>query len=193
MRSTFISTAAVLAWVGLLSSCGNASTSPPNERGSNGGSAAIKDAHADVPPLTGKEVSSSGQHADLKGQGKQIPDSAIEKRFSSTYNECKSNGDAANGVTSAMMDCNSAEIELQDARLNQAYKMVMSRLPESDKGRVKASEKVWISNRDRDCTKSMGDEAGGSLGQIIYSGCILDETIKRTVWLESQQDSSKPS
>jgi len=50
----------------------------------------------------------------------------IEKRYTPDYRECV---DTSDGITSAMMDCIGTEIERQDARLNQAYAMVMRPLP----------------------------------------------------------------
>ena len=121
-------------------------------------------------------ITASSAHAQNK--------SPIEKRYSQTYNQCMSSGDAANGVTSGILDCNGAETTVQDAKLNQAYKMVMARLTPDRKVALRTSERNWIKSRDQACTKRMGDEAGGTLGQVIYSGCILDETIKRTIYLE---------
>ena len=111
--------------------------------------------------------------------------SAIEARYSATYNECLSTGDAAQGVTSGIMDCNGAEIDRQDARLNQAYKMVMMRLSAQQRSKLRLSERSWIGQRDARCRRAAAPEAGGTLAAIIYSGCILDETIERMIWLES--------
>jgi uncharacterized protein YecT (DUF1311 family) len=113
--------------------------------------------------------------------------SAVEARYSKEYNECMSSGDAANGVTSGVLDCIGAEIDRQDARLNQAYKMVMSRLNASRKTILRASERAWIGQRDARCRKASAPEKGGTLASIIYSGCILDETIKRIIFLEKYQ------
>ena len=115
------------------------------------------------------------------------PKSAVEKRYSAAYNSCMNSGDAAHGVTSGIMDCNGAEIDLQDARLNQAYKMVMSRLDDQQKTVLRTSERNWIKSRDAACKKSVGDEEGGTLGTVMYSNCILDETISRTIYLENHR------
>ena len=111
-------------------------------------------------------------------------DTAVQSRYSRDYDRCMSTGEAAEGVTSAMMECNDAEIDRQDSRLNQAYKMVMARLNLDQKQTLRASERQWIVTRDRNCRKAIGEEEGGSLGRIIYSNCILNTTIKRTMWLE---------
>ena len=119
--------------------------------------------------------------APVAGQTK----AQIQGRYSRDYNRCLNSGDAVNGVTSGIMECNSAEIDMQDAKLNQAYKMVMIGLSAPEKTTLRVSERTWITRRDAYCRKESSREAGGSAEGIIYSGCILDETIKRTIWLEA--------
>jgi uncharacterized protein YecT (DUF1311 family) len=109
-------------------------------------------------------------------------DTAVQKRYSRDYDRCMSKSD---GVTAAIMDCNGAEIDRQDARLNQAYKMVMNRLDALQKQSLRSSERQWIVSRDKTCQADMRDEEGGSLAAIIYSNCILNATIRRTMWLEA--------
>lgn len=109
----------------------------------------------------------------------------VETRYTNNYNRCMNTGAAANGVTSGIMDCNGLEIDRQDARLNQAYKMVMTRSNPQQKIVLRTSERQWITQRDARCKRAAASEEGGSLAGIIYSGCILDETIKRTIWLEN--------
>ena len=96
-----------------------------------------------------------------------------------------SSGEAADGVTSAMLDCIHAEAQRQDAALNQAYKMVMARLKSDQQATLRSSERAWISTRDKDCNEAAEEEAGGTLAVVIHDGCLLDETIKRTMYLEN--------
>jgi uncharacterized protein YecT (DUF1311 family) len=108
--------------------------------------------------------------------------SQIEKRYSRVYAECM---EAPGGVTSDMMDCNGSEIDIQDARLNQAYAMVMRPLTKPRKDTLRGLQRAWIKQRDAKCARASDVERGGSMAAIIYSGCILDETIKRTIILEN--------
>lgn len=108
----------------------------------------------------------------------------VERRYSAEYNRCLASGDAARGVTVAMMDCNGAEIELQDAQLNQAYRMVMQRLSPPGKAQLRVSERAWIVQRDRRCRRSARTDQGGTIAGLTYGGCILDATMRRTMWLE---------
>jgi uncharacterized protein YecT (DUF1311 family) len=93
-------------------------------------------------------------------------------------------GDAAQGITSAIMDCNGAENRLQDARLNQAYKTVMARLAQPQQAALRKSERTWIKERDQRCREAADEAGGGSAFGIIFSSCVLDETVKRVIWLK---------
>lgn len=108
----------------------------------------------------------------------------VEARYSRDYDRCLKTGDAAKGVTSAMMDCMGSENERQDARLNQAYKMVMTRLSPKAKGVLRTSQRNWIKQRDARCRAAAAEMEGGSASGLIFSSCFLDETVKRTMWLE---------
>lgn len=106
-----------------------------------------------------------------------------EPHFSRAYDDCMGSGEAANGVTAAMMDCIGAEIDREDARLNQAYKMVMSRLTSPQKTALRSSERTWIKARDARC--KAGGDGGGSLDGVLYANCILDATARRVRFLET--------
>jgi uncharacterized protein YecT (DUF1311 family) len=107
--------------------------------------------------------------------------SQIEKRYTQTYSDCM---DTSEGITSNMMDCIGAEIEVQDGRLNQAYVMVMRPLPKPRKDTLRGLQRTWIKQRDAKCQRAIrGND--GTEANLIYAGCILDETIKRTIFLEN--------
>lgn len=110
--------------------------------------------------------------------------SPAEQRYTLAYNRCLAPAEAQ-GQTSAVVECNAVETRIQDGRLNQTYKMVMARLPANRQEQLRRDERNWIKLRNSGCAKEQRD-AGveGTLGEQIYSGCILDETIKRTIYLE---------
>lgn len=108
--------------------------------------------------------------------------SQVENRYSPDYDQCM---DDSQGVTVNMLDCIGAEIDQQDARLNQAYVMVMRPLPKAKKGVLRQLQRTWIKRHDAKCKRDADAEGGGSLAGIIYSSCFLDETIKRTIFLEN--------
>lgn len=109
----------------------------------------------------------------------------IERRYTPAYKQCLNNGDAAQGVQYAMNDCANGEYERQDARLNQAYVMVMRRLAPPAKVKLRTLQRAWIKTRDGKCTAESAEYQGGSIAPMIYSLCLTDETIRRTLWLES--------
>lgn len=104
--------------------------------------------------------------------------------YSSNYKQCISTGDALNGVTAAIMDCNGEEIDRQDSRLNQVYALTMASLVPVERARLRDAERSWVVQRDADCHRKESAEEGGTLASIIYSGCILEETTKRAEWLQ---------
>jgi uncharacterized protein YecT (DUF1311 family) len=108
----------------------------------------------------------------------------VGKRYTKEYNECMTNGDAAQGITSAMRECTSLELERQDGRLNQAYVMVMNRLGAAGKAKLRSAQRAWINVRDRTCDAAGKEYDGGTFAPIAYMSCKTDETIKRTLWLE---------
>lgn len=109
---------------------------------------------------------------------------AVERRLTRTYTDCMTGGAAARGQTLAMNDCTAAEIERQDARLNQAYVTVMKRLPAKRKAALRNSERQWIARRDRTCRAAAARFGGGTGAGLEYGQCMLRETIARTLWLE---------
>lgn len=109
---------------------------------------------------------------------------SVETRLSRSYQMCMNGGDAGRGQTLAMAECQRAEIDRQDARLNQAYTMVMRRLPATRKAALRQSERNWIRQRDRQCDAAQRKFAGGTMAILEYRGCILRQTIERTLWLE---------
>lgn len=109
---------------------------------------------------------------------------AVDARLTREYNRCQNSGDAARGVTPAMNACYTQEIDRQDARLNQAYVMVMKRLPARRKAALRASERAWIGKRNAECKAAADSYDGGTGASLEYNGCYLRHTIERTLWLE---------
>jgi uncharacterized protein YecT (DUF1311 family) len=110
--------------------------------------------------------------------------SGVQASYSAAFNRCMKSGDAADGVTSAMMNCLGTENELQDKRLNQTYKLVMERSDAAQKDALRKSERAWIAQRDATCRAESDELGGGTASALTYSNCFLDETIKRTDWLK---------
>ena len=82
---------------------------------------------------------------------------------SKSYDSCMSK---SGGVTSAMLDCDAAEIALMDAKLNKTYQKLMSKFPERRKLSLKAAEQAWIKFRDLNCSAYLEPD-GGSMQSLI--------------------------
>lgn len=131
-------------------------------------------APAATPP---EAAASSGAAADA---------SSVEARYSPAYDACMSSGEAAQGVTVAMADCTSAEIEVQDAKLNAAYQQAMRGLEEAPRQKLREAQRAWIKFRDTKCASEAN--SGGTMDILNSGGCILDATVRRTIELEAMAD-----
>jgi len=87
-----------------------------------------------------------------------------------------------------MMDCLGNENDVQGMRLNQTYKLAMSQLDATQKAALRKSERAWITQRDATCQTQSDELGGGTASILVYSNCILDETIKRTKQLKGRID-----
>lgn len=93
-----------------------------------------------------------------------------EPKYSATYNSCMNTGEAADGVTAAMADCNSAELAAQDARLNASYKAAMAVRDAAGKAQIRDAQRVWIKMRDAKCKEGL---EGGTMDILTEGGCHL--------------------
>ena len=109
---------------------------------------------------------------------------ASETDMSKQYTTCM---DKANGVNPDMIDCIMAEAKQQDARLNENYKRLMSKLSEERKKALLEAQRAWIRFRDANCT-FWDDPAGGQSAAVTAKECILTTTADRASELELADD-----
>jgi len=91
--------------------------------------------------------------------------------------------DGAN-TTADMVDCNTKETKVQDARLNAAYKAAMTAMEGNRKQQLQDVQRQWIKFRDANCGFA-GSATGGTIDQVNGSGCLLDMTQTRAQELEN--------
>jgi uncharacterized protein YecT (DUF1311 family) len=121
----------------------------------------------------------------FSGRARRMPPTNRLPNSATARHTPAATGDAGQGITSGMIACTETERNFQDGKLNQAYKMVISRLPAIRQDELRRSERNWIKTRDAICAKELtGEFAGGSMGRVTWLGCLVDETIKRTITLE---------
>ncbi len=107
-------------------------------------------------------------------------------QYSRAYNQCMKAVEEGDYLPVqgdyATLECIDAEIGRQDARLNQAYKMVMTRLTPPQKQKLRESERAWIRSKERVCLERM--EGDGTMDRVFFASCILQKTVQRTRYLE---------
>lgn len=106
----------------------------------------------------------------------------VERRYSKEYVRCTDSREGAS--TYAMLDCIHKEYEQQDARLNATYRKVMARLSPARKKALRQLQRDWIKKRDGMAQESADKWAGGTGSSVAYNISLLQETVRRTIWLE---------
>ena len=109
------------------------------------------------------------------------PARAAEVSFSKAYNACM---DKSGGVTASMLDCASAELKLQDARLNKAYQALAAELSPERKTQLRDVQRQWIEFRRANCA-FYADPGGGTSAGVAASSCFLSATATRAEELET--------
>ena len=87
--------------------------------------------------------------------------------------------DKAGGVTLEMLNCIGDEMNRQDARLNENYKGLLSKLAKKRKGELQEAQRTWIKFRELNCNFYRSAYEGGSLAQVAVNDCVLDATTDR--------------
>ena len=106
---------------------------------------------------------------------------ANEALYTAQYSICL---DQSEGVTYAMLDCISEELNTQDARLNGAYQKLKASLSAERKQSLLAAQRLWIQYRDANCDFYY-DPEGGTLHRVMANECMLQETAERAKELET--------
>ena len=112
------------------------------------------------------------------------PCAAADREMSREYTVCF---DKSNGVTAEMINCILAETTRQDARLNENYKNLMSKLSQSRKQALLEAQRAWIQFRDANC-RFYDDPEGGSIARVTANECILNATADRAKELQLSTD-----
>ena len=81
-------------------------------------------------------------------------------------------------------NCLELEDQRQEGRLNQAYRMVMARLPAARKAALLTSERAWVKARKRECDAAYREMEGGTGAGPALLMCLSVRAAERTNWLE---------
>ncbi|NOW44296.1 uncharacterized protein YecT (DUF1311 family) [Novosphingobium sp. SG751A] len=105
----------------------------------------------------------------------------IDARYSPPYRRCMARSD----LNTILHDqCNGQEMKRQDVRLNAAWAVTFKRVGPARQAALRSAERAWINDRQKHCLLQSKEAEGGTLEAIEYSSCMIDETIRRTIWLE---------
>ena len=100
---------------------------------------------------------------------------AADREMTQEYLTCLKK---SNGVTAEMINCILAETRRQDARLNENYKRLISRLATERKNALVEAQRAWIKFRDANCG-FYADPEGGSAARVTANECFLNATADR--------------
>jgi uncharacterized protein YecT (DUF1311 family) len=107
-----------------------------------------------------------------------------QSKYSPAFQPCL---DKANGVTTDMVNCIGIEIEVQDKRLNAAYKAAMAKQNSARKKELQNVQRLWVQYRDANCGFAF-DPDGGTMAHIETTNCVLAMTEERADELEAIAD-----
>lgn len=102
--------------------------------------------------------------------------------YSKDYSICI---EKSGGVTSEMLDCSASELSRQDKKLNAVYKTLMQKATDQKKAALRDSQRGWLSYRTASCNLTTIFGGGGTIDLLSASSCELDETTRRTSFLEN--------
>lgn len=108
-------------------------------------------------------------------------DPEIEKRYTTEFRACEKRA----VTTYENAACLETEFARQDAVLNQAWKIAFHRQSTTQRGALLKAQRKWVAERDPFCKTVSDGFRGGTIAPIVYSGCRVEQTIRRTIWLEA--------
>ena len=109
---------------------------------------------------------------------------------------------ARNGSTPGVDNCNTKAHSAADRILNRLYGAQIARLNHPSKGdaaadaeilkRLVASERAWITYRDKNCDFDSTSMLGGTGESNVYSRCLYDMTKQRALYLAAAEKERGP-
>jgi|SRR5207302_271917 len=82
--------------------------------------------------------------------------------------------------------CWGKEYKAADARLNEAYRQLASKLDVEEKTELKNAQLAWLKYRDANCEFVADQYKGGTIRPMIAAICLADVTANRTTELRAQ-------
>lgn len=107
-------------------------------------------------------------------------DPAVEKRYSAAFDTCQKRA----VTTFANSECFTDEFARQDATLNRTWRATLVGLDSKMRSELLAAQRRWVADRDPFCRAKAAEFGGRTIAPVIYANCRVDQTIRRTIWLE---------
>ena len=117
----------------------------------------------------------------LRHDDPEKPEPGIDAGQSSAYRACRNDPQV---TTYSLEMCQITEMKLQDSALNLQWATTLARLGPDRVSILRAAERNWIKARNAHCNRKADEYAGGTMAPVLYGSCMIDETIRRTIWLE---------
>lgn len=94
--------------------------------------------------------------------------------------------EAPGGSSNAGMDtCMAREIDWWDSQLNVHYTSLIDQIDEESATALQEAQRAWIAARDAGCDFEYTYWREGTIRSIYYSSCMLNETARRAIDLQS--------
>jgi uncharacterized protein YecT (DUF1311 family) len=103
-------------------------------------------------------------------------DAGLSKKYSSCMNKSVSTQD--------MVECIDSGYKTQDARLNNAYKLLQKNLSADREKQLLEAQRLWIKYREANCSFYY-DPDGGSMARLSANDCMMMSTAMRAKELEN--------
>lgn len=108
---------------------------------------------------------------------------AVEERYTAAFGQCQKLA----VTTRDHAFCYEDEFARQDKRLNRAWHATSARIIPTLRGRLRAAQRQWIAERDAFCLSKSDEFRGGTIAPVVYANCRVEQTVRRTLWLEARR------
>lgn len=107
-------------------------------------------------------------------------DPSIEKHYTAQWSACQTRAVS----TQANEACFAAEFARHDKVLNRTWRSTLDRIAPQSQRQLVAAQRKWIAQRDPFCKLQADKFRGGTIAPVVYVDCRVEQTIRRTMWLE---------
>ena len=93
-----------------------------------------------------------------------------------SYEQCQ---EKSGGITTALKDCDAAELKRREATLNKLYKQVQAAVGPGQQAGLRKAERAWVAFADAECDFRMAPEVGFTDAPLVYYACRLELIARR--------------